>query len=258
MRSTTPPNRRDDDSPRVRFPGDGAEDQGARGRGRLTAGVPLAKIIKPRLTSAAELVSQNRPHSETAKRFRRLGAMLDDLRPEPPQSVVVTSAGSAEGKSFVAMNLALAFASQSPGDVLLLDVDLRRSSLGRWIRPKPRIGLAELLLGQTELVHALQEPSNCPLHVLPAAGPSEDPLELLASESFEDLVRLFKQRYRRIVIDTPPIVPFTDADVVAGHGDGVLMVARAGQTRGAELTQAISSVTSAPVLGTLLNDLAFT
>ena len=89
---------------------------------------------------------------------------------------MVTSAGPAEGKSFVAMNLALAFAAEREGDVLLLDADLRRPSIARWIAPAPKVGLAELLAGRTEFMHALLELGNCPLHVLPAGEPPGDPL----------------------------------------------------------------------------------
>jgi capsular exopolysaccharide synthesis family protein len=239
---------------RVRFSGEAAEDGDRRRRDKLTAGVPLAKIVKPRVINAAELVVQKRSLSPAAGRIRQLRALLDDLQPEAPQTIVVTSAGPGEGKSFVAMNLALAFAAESEGDVLMLDADMRQPSVGQWIEPAPKVGLAELLAGRTDLAHALLELGNSPLHVLPAGAPAGDPLELLVSDAFEELADLMRKSYGRIVIDTPAIVPFTDADLVARFSDGVLVVARLGLTRRGPLMQAISSVTSAPVLGTLLND----
>jgi capsular exopolysaccharide synthesis family protein len=238
----------------IKFGGEVADDSDKRRRGKVTAGVPLAKIIKPRLVKAAELVVRGRSPSAAASRIRELRARLDDLQPDAPQTIVVTSAGSAEGKSFVAMNLALAFAAEREDAVLLLDADLRRPSIGQWIAPTPKVGLAELLAGRTELAHALLELGNCPLHVLPAGEPPGDPLELLVSDALEELTVLLRSNYRRIVIDTPAIVPFTDADLVARFSDGVLVVARLGHTRRGPLMQAIASVTSAPVLGTLLND----
>jgi capsular exopolysaccharide synthesis family protein len=241
---------------RIKFAGEAAEDSDKHRRGKVTAGVPLAKIIKPRLVNAVEIVVQGRSPSAAASRIRQLRARLDDLQPEAPQTIVLTSAGSAEGKSFVAMNLALAFAAEREGAVLLLDADLRRPSIGRWITPAPKVGLAELLAGRTDLEHALLELGNCPLHVLPAGEPPVDPLELLVSDALEELTVLLRRDYRRIVIDTPAIVPFTDADLVARFSDGVLIVARLGLTRRGPLMQAIASVTSAPVLGTLLNDVS--
>lgn len=254
MRDSKPPRPDGGGMRRVKFSGEAAEDSDKRRRGKVTAGVPLAKIIKPRLVNAVELVVQRRSRSAAADRIRQLRARLDDLRPEAPQTIVVTSAGPEEGKSFVAMNLALAFAAEGQGDVLLLDADLRQPSVGQWIKPAPKVGLAELLAGQTDLAHALLELGNWPLHVLPAGEPAGDPLELLVSDAFEELADLMRKSYRRIVIDTPAIVPFTDADLVARFSDGVLVVARMGVTRRGPLLQAITSVTSAPVLGTLLND----
>lgn len=254
MRDSKPTKPEGDAMRRVKFSGEAAEDGDEHRRGRVTAGVPLAKFIKPRLVSAAELVLQGRSSSAAAGRVRQLRARLDDLRPEAPRTIVVTSAGPAEGKTFVAMNLALAFAAERADDVLLLDADLRRPSVGQWIKPPPRVGLAELIAGQTEIAHALLELGNSPLHVLPAGKPPRDPLDPLVSDAFEELMVRLKKCYRRIVIDTPPIIPFTDADLVARFSDGVLVVARLGLTRRGPLMQAISSVTSAPVLGTLLND----
>jgi len=255
MMSSPPPSKRDGDNiARMRLPGEAAEQAAARRRSQLTAGVPLTKIIKPRLKDVPELVVHHKPRSRAARCFRQLCERLDAVEPAP-QTVVLTSAGDDEGKSFVALNLALAYAVERDGDVLLLDADLRRPSIGGRIAPEPKLGLAELLAGGTDLTHVLLESSNSPLHVLPAGEPCADPLELLVTDRFERLLLVLKERFRRIVIDTPPIVPFTDADLVARFADGVLVVARAGHTRRGPLSQAIASVTSAPVLGTLLNDI---
>jgi len=254
MSSTPPSGRNGDNIARVRFPGEAARIADARRRTRQTDGVPLAKIIKPRLKDTPELVVRHRPASSAAKRFEGLRDTLDAIKPTP-QVVVVTSSADGEGKSFVAANLALAYAADDGGDVLLLDANLRRPSIGGWIAPKPKLGLAELLAGGTDLTHVLLEASNSRLCVLPAGEPCADPLELLASDRFERLIGVLRERYARVVVDTPPIVPFTDADLVACLADGVLIVARAGRTRRVLLSQAIHAVISAPVLGTVLNDL---
>jgi capsular exopolysaccharide synthesis family protein len=254
MPKSKPPRNGGDEFSRVRFSGEVYGNGGERRRDKVTAGVPLAKIIKPRLVKAAEIVVFGRSPSAAAGRFRQLTEMLEDLGPKAPQTIVITSAGPAEGRSLVAMNLALAYAARNQGDVILLEADLRRPAIGRWIAPEPKVGLAELLSGRTELEHVLLEMANSPLHVLPAGEPPEDPVELLVSDELTDLVVLLKDRFRHIVIDTPPIVPFTDADLVARFSDGALVVARAGLTRRGPLAQALASVTAAPVLGMLLND----
>jgi capsular exopolysaccharide synthesis family protein len=222
--------------------------------GKVTAGVPLARFLERRLRSAPELVVLSRPSSDGASRFRDLCARLEENGATAPRTILVTSPGETEGRSIVAVNLALAWAARQPDQVVLVEADLRRPSLASRIEPQPVVGLAELLAEQTELEHVLIEVSGFPIHVLPAGEPPGEPVRLLASDALGGLMGLLADRYRRIVIDTPPIVPYTDADLVGRFGDGVLIVARAGRTRRGQLVQALGSVTSAPLLGVLLND----
>lgn len=240
-----------------RFWGKRSDEALRRTDDKLTAGVPLPKLIKRRLIDAPEIVLLSRPRSLGAERFRRLRSQLRGGSEEGPQILVVTSASPSEGKSMVAMNLALAFAYEGQGDVLLVDADMRRPSIGDWLNPAPDVGLAELLMGRTELEHVVLQLENVPLSVLPAGAPQRDPGELLPTEFASSLFSGLRQRYRRIIIDTPPIVPFTDADVLARKSDGVVIVARAGATRRGLLRQAIASVNSTRVLGTVLNDVTF-
>ncbi len=248
---------KDDDSRRLgrmRLSGKAAQDSGKQAGWKLTAGVPLAKLIKPRLVAAPELPVHSSPHSVAANRFGRLAAILEEIRPEPPRVVVVASPARGEGRSFTAINLALALTERS-SDVLLLDADLRRPpAIATWLDPAPRLGLAELLAGRTELAHVLLELRNSDLQVLPSGAPPRDPLELLTSAGFEELMAAARERFERIVIDTPPIVPYSDADLVARFADRVIFVARAGQTRQSSLAQGLGLLTSTPVVGTVVND----
>ena len=154
-------------------------------------------------------------------------------------------------------NLALALAADPSEEVLLVDADLRRPTIEHWVDPAPKLGLAELLGERTELDHTILELENSPLRILPAGEPPPDPIELLGSDRARDLVGKLRSRYRRIIIDTPPSVPFADAEAIGAFADGVIVVVRAGRTRRASLVQAIDSVFSAPVLGTVLNDLTY-
>jgi receptor protein-tyrosine kinase/non-specific protein-tyrosine kinase len=243
---------------RVRFSGKASEPKPPQLEGgKLTAGVPLPKLIKRRLTSNPELVMLADHRSVTAERFRRLKTMLQHGADGGPQVIVVTSAAPSEGKSVVATNLALAFAGDHQGEVLLIDADLRRPTVERWLSPAPKLGFSELLLGQTEVDHVLLELENSPLRVIPAGTPPRDPVELLSAAMTGRLLETLRTRFQRIVIDTPPIVPFTDADAVGRYADGVLLVARSGSTRRAMLLQALASVTSTQLLGLVLNDVTY-
>jgi capsular exopolysaccharide synthesis family protein len=143
------------------------------------------------------------------------------------------------------------------GEVVLVDADLRRPTVEHWVTPSPKLGLSELLGAQTELEHTILELENSPLKILPAGTPARDPVELLGSDKARDLIGTLRTHFRRIIIDTPPSVPFTDADAVGAFSDGVLMVVRAAVTRKASYVQAVDTVTSAPLLGAVLNDLTF-
>jgi capsular exopolysaccharide synthesis family protein len=171
--------------------------------------------------------------------------------------MVVTSAGAGEGKSLVAINTALAFAADMKGEVLLIDADMRRSGIARWLEPTPKFGFSEILGGKTELEHALIELENAPLKILPAGSPTRDPVELLSSERADRLFVELRRRFKYVIVDTPPIVPFTDADVLGRLSDGILMVARNDMTLQSMFRRAVESVTSTDVLGLILNDATF-
>jgi capsular exopolysaccharide synthesis family protein len=224
---------------------------------KVTEGVPLVKLIKRKLATDPELVMLSEPRSVAAEKIRRLKTILANAENGGPQVLVITSAGPEEGKSLVSANLALAFAADPHEGVLLVDGDLRRPTVEHWIQPQPTLGLSELLTEQTELEHTLIELENSPLRVLPAGGVPEDPIELLGSERARDLIRELRTRFRRVIIDTPPSVPFADADAIGAFSDGILVVARAGRTRKANYVQSVHSLSSAPVLGTVLNDLIY-
>ncbi len=234
------------------------EDRRSGRRGEMiTAGVPLAKLIKRRIVDTPELVLVSRSRSVAAEQFRRLKTLLVNEHKESLQVILVTSAAPGEGKSIVSTNLALAFAADHQGEVLLIDADLRRPTVEHWIEPRPRLGVAELLLGQTELDHAILELENTTLRILPAGAPPEDPSELLSAEPARRLFAELRTRFTRIIVDTPPIVPFTDADAVGALCDGALVVVRAGKTRQSMYLQAVNAVTSTRVLGSVLNDVTY-
>jgi capsular exopolysaccharide synthesis family protein len=229
----------------------------AAGDEKLTAGVPLAKLIKRKLNDAPEIVMLSKPRSVGAEKFRRLKTVLTNESIGNPQVIVLTSGGPNEGKSFTALNLSLAFAADMRGEVLLLDADLRRPTVEKYLSPPPQLGLSELLRGKTELDHAVLSLENSPLKLLPAGDPPNDPSELLASDFGVALMSELRKRFARIIVDTPPIVPFTDADVIGSASDGILIVTRAGVSRTANYLQAVEAVTSTRILGTVLNDLTF-
>jgi capsular exopolysaccharide synthesis family protein len=222
---------------------------------KLAVGVPLSRIIPRQLVDSPEVVMRSAARSIAAERFRRLKTLVEHNENGPNHVIVVTSATPGEGKSLVSLNLALAFASDKKEGTLLIDADLRRPRVEDWITPEPSLGLSEILSGQADPDHAILDLKENALHVLPAGHPPGDPVDLLASQYFGALLASFRKRFERIIIDTPPILPFTDADLIGRHSDGILLVTRYGITPKSLYQRAVAAVTSTRILGTVLNDL---
>jgi capsular exopolysaccharide synthesis family protein len=168
--------------------------------------------------------------------------------------IIVTSAIPGEGKSTVATNLALAFGAEAGGKALLVDADMRRPTIDTWLQPAPALGLSEVLAQRAKLDHALLSLEQSALMVLPAGSSPDDPLTLLESEMSKELFSELRRRFDWIVVDTPPIVPFSDADAVGGLSDGILMVVRKETTPASLYLEGIAAATSTQVLGVVFND----
>lgn len=222
--------------------------------GRIAEGVPLSRLIKSEISEIPELVMLSQPRSLSAERFRRLKTTLVNRFGAELQVIVVTSGAPGEGKSTIALNLALALGAELDDKTLLIDADLRRPSIGALLQPAPKLGLREVLTKLAPLEHAVLELKNSALEILPAGSKTEAPLELLTAQEARSLISGLRERYRWIIIDTPPIVPFTDADALGALSDGILMVVRARSTPESVYQQAVSAVTSTRILGAVLND----
>jgi len=234
---------------------DGSHQRGASGR--IPEGVPLTRLTPTELRQAPEIVMFDETRSPAAERFRRLRTLIHHDENGSPQVILITSALPGEGKSTIAINLALAFALDDRGEVLLLDADTRRPTVGRWFEHAPSQGLREVVEGKVNLDQAIFDVNKTRLKVLPAGEPASDPVRMLSSEAIGKLFATLRQRFTRIIVDSPPIVPFTDADVIGAQCDGALVVARSGLTPRPALQQALSSVTTTRLLGIVLNDVQF-
>jgi len=226
----------------------------------LVAGVPLGTIIPRKFEPDPHLIMANRPGSPIAERYRRLRLKLDqpDANNAPRQVIVVTSAVPDEGKTTNSINLALAMAEDRDRRTLLVDADLRRPAVTRYITPQPTLGLSEVLTGEAPLDHVIIEIKAFRLSILPAGAPSTNPLELLQSDYLASVFAELRQRFDRIIVDTPPTVPFTDAAVLNGVSDGAILIVRAGKTTRPLVMRARASLAQSTLLGVLLNDVKFT
>ena len=171
----------------------------------------------------------------------------------PVRTVVVTSALAGEGKSTTSINLALALAERSDR-VLLIDADLRRPSIGRHCGIEDAVGLTTVLLGGVTVADATQRWGGV-LDILPSGAVPPNPGQLLGSAAMADLMSELIASYTFIIVDSPPLLPATDALGLARMTDGSIVVARYKSTRREQLARAIESLVAvqARVVGIVLD-----
>jgi len=208
-----------------------------------------ARIASP----AKGFVQDNHSSFAEAVRTLRTGVMLSALD-EPHKIVLVTSSVSGEGKTTVAMNLALAL-GHLERSTLLIDADMRRPSVGsNWGLPPETPGLSDLVAGaapEQQCFHKTKEG----LDILPSGTIPPNPLELLSSRRFAELLRQLSSRYSRIVIDSAPVNEVSDALVLSTLASAVLLVTKADATPHQVVNGALKRLraTRAPIIGVVLN-----
>lgn len=171
----------------------------------------------------------------------------------PPRSVVVTSSAPAEGKSTVSVNLSRVMA-RSGRPTLLIDADLRRPVVAKELGLDGSVGLSQLLAGTVALDDVIQEVPGSSLLVLPAGKIPPNPSELLGSRRMRDLIHELSREHF-VVLDAPPVLAVTDAQLLSRHTDGAILVAVPGRTRVEGLTRAVEAIrhVAGNVLGVVMN-----
>jgi succinoglycan biosynthesis transport protein ExoP len=201
-----------------------------------------------------------RAQSAEAEAIRGLRASLLDTRSgAQPRMILVTSATAGEGKSTVAINLASVLAQH--GQTCLVEGDLRRPMIELAMGLRATTGIVEVLGGKVSLDEAIITNTGVPgLSVLPVKSLPDNPADLLSSRQMQQVLTTLRDSFDYIVIDSPPIIPFSDARSLALQADGVILVSRYGSTtrrtitRGAEILNEMQ----APLLGVVLNDMDLT
>jgi protein-tyrosine kinase len=205
--------------------------------------------------SNAIIFSGSYSPAEGPEQFRTLRTRLYQLRDASPlKRVLVTSAIAAEGKTFVATNLAQAFACERNRRVLLIDGDLRNPRLHLPLGAPLSPGLAEYLrdgASEAEIIQHGQEGNLC--FIAGGGGGGIDASELLSSGRLQKLLDRIAPLFDWMIIDSPPCLPITDASVLAGYVDGVLLVVRAKSTPSATAQKARHELRNRKVLGVVLN-----
>jgi capsular exopolysaccharide synthesis family protein len=222
---------------------------------KLTGATPLGIIAHDPDVAKRPLVVQIEAQSPRAESFRQLRTNLQFVDVDRPlKTVVMTSASAEEGKSTTACNLAITLA-QAGVRTVLVEADLRRPKVADYMGLEGAVGLTSVLAGLATLDEALQPWGRNAMWVL-ASGPlPPNPSEILGSHQMSELLKALEDRADVIVLDSPPLLPVTDAAVLARHADGAVLVVRHGKTRREQVTRALEALkgVDAKLLGTVLN-----
>ncbi len=168
------------------------------------------------------------PESAPAEQYR--GFLPIFLESTDCRVILVTSAARGDGKSLTCMNLALSLASDLGRRVLVIDGDLRRPSAHRLLRIRTKLGLSDILRGEAVLKDCAVNAKLPNLTLIPAGRPVRNPLLLLTSSVFLELLDEAKKHYDIVMIDSPPLLPVVDTKILRRMADMVLFVVRADAT----------------------------
>ena len=225
------------------------------GKAPVLAMVPMVSSWKKRRRSAVAVSSD--PISPAAEAYRSLRTSVQFARQAHElRCLLVTSPASAEGKTSTLANLGAVFA-QSGERVVLVSADLRRPQLGELFGVDEKPGLTSVLRGERTLEQALQQVEGYDgLWVLGAGAVPSNPAELLNGPGTRQLFATLRENFDLVLVDSPPVLPVTDALVLSAYADSTLLVVAAGQTRRNQLQRTAERFAQgkAPVVGIVLNE----
>jgi succinoglycan biosynthesis transport protein ExoP len=204
-----------------------------------------------------ELIPVDKPQSAAAEAYRAVRTALLLSSADRLQVVVVTSAVPGEGKTATSVNLAVVLA-QLGKKVLLVDADLRKPCVHEVFRLSRRAGLVSYLAGQAGIDEIAVDTGVPNLSVIGAGPNPPNPSELLSSSRMASFLEAVRAAYDYVIIDTPPVLPVTDAVIAGKHADGAILCIYAGKTARELVRKASERLQQAGVnvYGGLLNNLA--
>jgi len=233
-------------------------DTSVRGPEDLAAATDAPVMVSITYDGAAArtpLITALAPHAPRVEAFRVLRTNLQFVDVDRPSKVfVITSSVPGEGKTTTTCNLAITLA-QAGQRVALVEGDLRRPKVSEYLRLESVVGVTTVLVGRLELADAVQDWGDHDLKVLTSGAIPPNPSELLQSQAMHDLVASLRRHFDVILIDAPPLLPVTDAAIVAAQADGALLVVRHGKTTRDQISAAVERLEAVGgrLVGVLLN-----
>ena len=211
------------------------------------------------ISASPYLVVLSDPDSPVTEEYRKLKSKIIQLTRKGggfQNTIMITSTMAEEGKSITALNLAITMAQEYDHTVLLVDADLRKPSLHKYLGIKSELGLSDVLTKDIDVRKVLVHTDIGKLVFLPAGGILANPVELFLSKKMKDLIHELKHRYtdRYIIFDTPPILPFAEVQSIASIIDGVVFLVREGHVPVNAIKEAMSLLKDTKMFGVVYND----
>lgn len=186
--------------------------------------------------------------------YRRLRTKIIQLQEQQHfRSLMVTSPNPEEGKTVTVLNLAMSFGLLYDYKILVVDADLRRSSLGKWLGARERPGFSNLIDGSAQLSDVIWTFDEVPISFMPSGSSKVPPAELLQSAHLRELMERLMDRYSLVLIDSPPVNIITDGQLLAASCDAVLLVVRAFLSTRKAVERAVEDLPENRIIGTILN-----
>ena len=202
------------------------------------------------------LLSDESPFNITeAYKTTRTNIMFTLAGVEGCKTIIITSSIPGEGKTLSSINTAITFA-QTGAKVLLIDCDLRKSKIHKYMQSDNKKGLSNILGSFDSLEDCLKHNEKCGIDYITTGQTPPNPIELLSSSKMEEMLQDLQQKYDYIFLDTPPVNVVADTTAISNLATGILFVVRHKYTTQDMIYKAISSLefVNAKVLGFLLND----
>lgn len=202
------------------------------------------------------LITELNPKSPISEAYRALRTNIQfSSIDEPVKVILVTSAQPEEGKSTTISNLAVTYAQEGKR-VLIVDADLRKPTIHRYMSASNRLGLSNLLAGQFKVEDVAMDTRIPNLSLISSGTIPPNPSELLSSKRMHTLLAQLKEEYDMVLIDSPPILAVTDSQILSSICDGVVMVINHGKVKREAARRAVSllAYAKAKILGVVLNN----
>jgi tyrosine-protein kinase len=226
--------------------------------GLVTASPVLGVVAYDQEVPSHPVILRDEPQAAPSEAVRRLRTNLQFIDvANRPKSIVISSSIPAEGKTTIAINLAVSLADTG-ARVILIDADLRRPSIAEYMSIEGQVGLTTVLIGRADVKDVVQPFGTSSLDLLPAGQVPPNPSELLGSAAMASLLERLAASYDMVLLDSPPLLPVTDAVVLSKMAGGAVVIVGADRIHRPQLQQSLDSLETAGahLFGIVMNKIA--